>query len=80
MIISNYVLKIQSGYLAFEFLTYSFYYYYFLVSFVVVVVVINPERPIWVQNIGYMYVKYFKFFFNQGDLLDKENESRITVK
>ena len=39
LILGNYVLKILSGYLAFEFLTYTFCYYYFKVSFVVVVVV-----------------------------------------
>ena len=37
LILGNYVLKILSGYLAFEFLTYTFCNYYFKVSFVVVV-------------------------------------------
>ena len=43
---------------------------------------ITHERPLCVQNIGYIsviYVKYFKFV-NQGDLMGKENELRITMK
>ena len=63
LILGNYVLKILLGYLAFEFLTYTFCNYYFKLV-LLLLLAITHERPLCVQNIGYIsiiYVKYFKF-------------------